>query len=82
MITNLETQALVAQEALRNSPIHDLRSLEVVESENGLRISGSVDSFYHKQLAQEAVLAVSSLQISNVVNVVHVDSKSQRNVPR
>ena len=47
-----------AQTALDSSPIYDLRDLRVDRHEQTLLISGSVSSFYHKQLAQEAVRSV------------------------
>jgi osmotically-inducible protein OsmY len=47
-----------AQVALSESPIYELRDLQVETTVDGLLISGTVDSFYHKQLAQEAVRAV------------------------
>ncbi len=46
-----------AQHALSESPIYELRDLQVEVTDDGLLISGTVDSFYHKQLAQEAVRA-------------------------
>jgi len=59
-----------ARKALSDSPIYLLRQIEVETSEDGLVLSGKVDSFYHKQLAQEVVLAVAGgIQISNVVSV-------------
>lgn len=47
-----------AQTALANSPIFELRDLHVGQERSSLLISGSVSSFYHKQLAQEVVRAV------------------------
>lgn len=47
-----------AQNALGSSPILELRNLRVERQNGSLFISGSVSSFYHKQLAQEAVRAV------------------------
>lgn len=47
----------MAQDALTASPIYELRDLQVEATDDGLLISGTVDSFYHKQLAQEAVRA-------------------------
>lgn len=47
-----------AQSALASSPIFDLRDLRVEQIEDALLISGSVSSYYHKQLAQEVVRAV------------------------
>ena len=47
-----------AQTALAASPILELRDLCVYLENTTLQISGSVSSFYHKQLAQEAVGAI------------------------
>lgn len=59
-----------AQSALSNSPIFDLRGLRVEEVEGGLLLSGSVSSYYHKQLAQEAVRAVAlGVPIMNSIRV-------------
>lgn len=44
-----------AQKALENSPIYELRELRVEHDNGTLAISGTVSSFYHKQLAQELV---------------------------
>ncbi len=45
-----------ATEALLHSPIPALRKLQVEESEAGIILSGSVPSYYLKQLAQETIL--------------------------
>lgn len=47
-----------AKSALSASPIYDLRGVSVEEVDNRLELRGSVASYYHKQMAQEAVLAV------------------------
>lgn len=47
-----------AQNALSRSPIFALRELRVEQVDDALLISGSVGSFYHKQLAQEAIRAI------------------------
>ena len=44
-----------AQAALSNSPFFELRELLVEARDDTLFISGRVTSFYHKQLAQEAM---------------------------
>jgi len=62
---------LNAQSALASSPIHALRDLQVEQSNGSLFISGRVGSYYHKQLAQEAVRAVS--EGYRVVNSINVD---------
>ncbi|MGC3965826.1 MAG: BON domain-containing protein [Pirellulales bacterium] len=62
-----------AQAALDASPLFDLRSLVVEEQTAGtLVIRGMVGSFYHKQLAQEAVRAVAKSLEYRVVNDVEV----------
>jgi osmotically-inducible protein OsmY len=59
-----------AQTALANSPIYDLRDLQVDQCEGTLLISGSVSSFYHKQLAQEVVRSVCrGVEVINSIRV-------------
>lgn len=59
-----------AQEALAASPIHALRDLRVNRHGETLELHGRVASFYHKQLAQEAVLAVAEgVQVVNSIDV-------------
>ncbi len=61
-------QAAIA--VLANSSVRELRQLRVDGSSNKLELSGQVRSFYHKQLAQEAVRAVAAgMQVVNQVNV-------------
>jgi hypothetical protein len=68
--TTVAEVRLRAQGALHSSPIFALRELRVDDDGDGLRITGTVGTFYHKQLAQEAVLAVARDQ--RVVNTVSV----------
>jgi hypothetical protein len=57
---------------LRQSPIPDLRALEVEESEFEVVITGLVGSYYLKQLAQETVRpAVADRRLRNRVVVAH-----------
>jgi hypothetical protein len=59
-----------ARVALRDSPISALRDLVVEQAGESLVISGSVTSFYQKQLAQEAVRAVCrDIELLNTVAV-------------
>ena len=61
-----------AQAALAHSPVAALRELRVEQVADGLLLSGSVSSFYHKQLAQEAVRTVDrTVRIINAVRVEH-----------
>lgn len=57
-VSVLDTLRPRAEAALRNSPFNELRKLRVDQCENGLVITGTVSSFYHKQLAQEVVRSV------------------------
>ncbi len=59
-----------AREALRQSFLHELRNLNVEEAGASLVISGRVQSFYHKQMAQEIVRAVcQDVELHNTVDV-------------
>lgn len=60
-----------AQVALASNPVYELRDLSVVHSDDSLLLEGRVASFYHKQLAQEAVRAV--VPDVQVINSIHVD---------
>ena len=57
--------------ALRQSPIPALRKLVVEETDNTVAISGSVSSYYLKQLAQETLMPVlGGRELLNRVTVV------------
>ncbi len=59
-----------AQSALSGSPIYVLRELQVERVDDSLMLSGRVDSYYHKQLAQEVVRAVSAgMRVVNSIDV-------------
>lgn len=59
-----------AQAALAHSPIGALRGLRVEQVDDALLLVGSVGSFYHKQLAQEAVRALDrNVRIINSIEV-------------
>lgn len=47
-----------AAQALRDSPLPSLRTLSVSETLDEVTISGVVNSYYYKQLAQEAVIPI------------------------
>ncbi len=64
-----------AQRALTSSPIFDLRRLRVDQVDERLLISGRVNSFYHKQLAQELVRAVAAGM--SVVNSIDVSAHNE-----
>jgi hypothetical protein len=61
---------LRAETALASSPFHELRAVRVAEREDGLVLLGAVSSFYHKQLAQEAVRSV--CRNHTVINTIDV----------
>lgn len=59
-----------AQSALDSSPIYDLHDLSVEHTGGVLLITGTVSSFYHKQLVQEIVRAVAKgVDVINAVDV-------------
>ena len=70
-VNDVRTTALAA---LLNSPISELRDLNVEQSEIGLVIGGVVSTFYHKQLAQEAVRAACDGFDVDVTNSIRVRS--------
>ena len=59
-----------AQTALANSPFYELRELQVDGRDEMLLLSGTVSTFYHKQLAQEVVRSV--CQGVEVINSIRV----------
>lgn len=59
-----------AQAALSSSPIYVLREIIVERSGRSVVLSGCVDSFYHKQQAQELVRSV--VGGYDVINVLEV----------
>lgn len=63
---NIQDQA---QLALASSPIYELRDLHVEHVGETLLISGRVESYYYKQLAQELVRAVVDLEVINTISV-------------
>ena len=61
-----------ARSALVNSPICELRELNVEQSDEVVVIAGVVSTFYHKQLAQEAVRAAChdfDVEVTNSIRV-------------
>ena len=75
----LQTQDVAVQRArtaLSGSPIFALRELDVEMTGERLIISGRVNCFYHKQLAQEVVR--NAVEGVRVINAISVDDKSNR----
>jgi hypothetical protein len=68
LFTDVASQA---QAVLSRSRIFDLRYLEVEQDGESVVLRGSVDSFYHKQLAQE--LIKTAIDGVEVVNHIHVE---------
>lgn len=66
--TEMSTSTVVS--VLAKSAVSDLRRLHVEESDQSIYLSGRVRSFYHKQLAQEAIRPVAAgRQVINRVDV-------------
>ena len=60
-----------AKAVLKRSRIFDLRALVVEQEDECVVLRGSVDSFYHKQLAQE--LLKTEMEGVEVINEIRVD---------
>ncbi len=70
MTTSILEQSRAAK-ALRQSPIPALRKLSLDETDAAVVISGSVPSYYLKQMAQEAVIPLlDGRELHNRVTVV------------
>jgi len=65
-----------ARMALSASPVSALREVDVDMAGDRLIISGRVNCFYHKQLAQEVVR--SAVEGVRVINVIAVDDTWNR----
>jgi hypothetical protein len=74
--TLLTDVACQARQALGRSRIFDLRNLLVDEDGDCVVLRGRVDSFYHKQLAQELVRA--AIDGTEVINAISVDYRRER----
>ena len=70
MSLTLEETVEVAQSALTRSCIRALRQLKAIDEGEAIGLHGRVDTFYHKQLAQELVR--NELDDVPIVNHVHV----------
>ena len=62
-----------AQELLNASPIGALRKLRVEKTGSAIVLSGRVESFYEKQMAQELLRSIA--RQCDFVNSVHVGAK-------
>ncbi len=62
--------AKAASLVLATSSVTDLRHIRVDGRGNKIELTGTVRSFYHKQLAQESIRSVAGgMQVVNHVNV-------------
>lgn len=65
-------ELLKARSALAGSSIYVLRKLQIERDGEGLVMRGRVDSYYHKQLAQELVkAAIDGCEVVNALQVVY-----------
>jgi hypothetical protein len=70
MVASLILQSR-ADQVLQQSPIPALRKLSVEETDHAIVLSGSVSSYYLKQLAQETMMPIlGSRELQNRVLVV------------
>jgi hypothetical protein len=61
-----------ARAVLQGSKIYTLRRLQVDEADGAVILRGRVESFYHKQLAQELIrTAIDGVEVINVLQVVY-----------
>jgi hypothetical protein len=69
-----------AREVLDRSSIYALRELHVEQDGDVLVLTGCVDSYYHKQLAQELIRL--ELEGVEVANCLEVEYNRPRRMPR
>ena len=69
--------ASLARSVLLNSKIYTLRKLQVEQAEGAVILRGRVESFYHKQLAQELIrTAIDGVEVINALQVVYTRERS------
>lgn len=71
------------QTALADSPIYELRTVQVASAKNAFVLSGTVSSYYHKQLAQELVRTFCDrlgLRVINRIEVKVMETPSSSNL--
>ena len=72
-----------ARRALARSRIYVLRRLDVSAEGDAIVLQGRVDSYYHKQLAQELVrMAVDGTEVVNEISVVYRTDAADESFPR
>jgi BON domain len=78
----LSDAATQAKAVLATSRIFDLRCLDVEQDGESVVLRGRVDSFYHKQLAQELVrVAVEGTEVINAICVEYQGINSTDELP-
>ena len=60
MLAISQDVAARASDMLSKSSVRELRQIRVDETDEAVELSGTVRSYYHKQLAQETVRSVAS----------------------
>ena len=72
-----------ARERLQSSRIYVLRQLQVLPDGDTVVLRGNVDSYYHKQLAQELVrMVVDGAEVINDIAVVYRGDVEDDSFPR
>ncbi len=72
-----------ARARLSSSRIYVLRQLQVLPDGDAIVLRGNVDSYYHKQLAQELVrMAVDGAEVINDISVVYRSDLHDESFPR
>jgi BON domain len=71
------TLASRARAVLQASKIYTLRKLHVEDADGAIILRGRVESFYHKQLAQELIrTAIDGVEVINALHVVYNRERS------
>jgi hypothetical protein len=66
-----------ARTVLQTSKIYTLRKLQVEDADGAIILRGRVESFYHKQLAQELIrTAIDGVEVINALHVVYNRERS------
>jgi hypothetical protein len=72
-----------ARAQLKSSRIYVLRQLQVLPDGDAIVLRGNVDSYYHKQLAQELVrMTVDGAEVINDISVVYRADLDDVSFPR
>ncbi len=75
--------AQVARSCLQTTPYADVKAVQCECHEGVLVLRGRVSTYYHKQLAQEAVRDIQGIEsIVNVVGVIGRNSSAAARKPR